>query len=180
MPADQRPAGVEYRDVPGYLGYQVGDDGSVWSCKENHGAVYTIGTSWRRLKTPGPKGHYQHVILCQNGDQESWAVHRLVLTVFVGPANGREGRHLDGDKYNNRLSNLCWGTRRENMADMVRHGRSTRGERNGQAKLTIENVRTIRVLSAAGWNTARIARHVGECYWTVRNVVTGHRWRDVA
>jgi predicted transcriptional regulator len=51
-------------------------------------------------------------------------VHRAVLTAFRGPYPGKgfEARHLDGNKQNNRLGNLAWGTRRENADDRIRHG----------------------------------------------------------
>lgn len=50
-------------------------------------------------------------------------VHNLMLEAFVGqPAPGQEVRHLDGDRTNNVLANLAYGTHVENMADQVRHG----------------------------------------------------------
>jgi hypothetical protein len=49
-------------------------------------------------------------------------VHRLVLDAFVGPCpDGMECRHLNGVKADCRLSNLAWGTRKENIEDRVRH-----------------------------------------------------------
>lgn len=51
-------------------------------------------------------------------------VHRLVLEAFIGPCPpGMECRHLDDNKTHNRLPNLCWGTRIENRADMIRNGK---------------------------------------------------------
>ena len=51
-------------------------------------------------------------------------VHRMVLEAFVGrrPA-GKECRHLDGDKTNCALSNLRWGTRKQNERDRRLHGK---------------------------------------------------------
>jgi hypothetical protein len=51
-------------------------------------------------------------------------------------------RHLDGNRSNNRLDNLAWGTPLENGADKARHG-TAKGERNGRAKLTAAKVRRI-------------------------------------
>jgi len=45
---------------------------------------------------------------------------------------------------------LAWGTPAENGADTVRHGRSTKGETNPQAKLTADDVRAIRRLRERG------------------------------
>lgn len=63
-------------------------------------------------------------------------VHRLVLLAFVGaPANSTqrsEVRHLDGNPANNNISNLLWGTVKENRADRRRLGE--------KAKLTKEQM----------------------------------------
>lgn len=51
-------------------------------------------------------------------------VHREVLKAFTGPApEGQEARHLNDVKSDNRLINLAWGTRTENMDDLVRNGK---------------------------------------------------------
>lgn len=69
---------------------------------------------------------YPRVTLVQDGRQRKVRVHLLVMLTFVGPTpRGMEIRHLDGDPTNPRLDNLAFGTHAENMADMVRHGRST-------------------------------------------------------
>ena len=57
-------------------------------------------------------------------------IHALVCETFRGPRPlGQCVRHLDGDSLNNCLENLVWGTRRENEADKIRHGRSLRGRK---------------------------------------------------
>lgn len=69
-------------------------------------------------------------------------VHVAVLEAFVGPRpEGMDACHWDGDRTNANLTNLRWGTRSENIADMIRHGRSPRTEVcvHGHAK-TPENV----------------------------------------
>lgn len=73
-------------------------------------------------------------------------VHQLVLETFVGPCpSGHECRHFpDERKTNNALANLSWGTRSLNMSDRNAHGTSNRGGRNGRAKLTDTEMRTIR------------------------------------
>lgn len=48
-------------------------------------------------------------------------VSRLVLETFVGPSD-LECRHLDGDRTNNSIKNLKWGTRKEQIADQKRIG----------------------------------------------------------
>jgi hypothetical protein len=50
-------------------------------------------------------------------------VHQLVLAAFVGPCpDGMEVRHLNGSRSDNRLSNLSYGTVRQNRLDQQIHG----------------------------------------------------------
>lgn len=61
-------------------------------------------------------------------------VHLLVLNTFKGPKPSPElcCRHLDGNKLNNRISNLRWGIRKENYQDMILHGTSWVGRSHTQ------------------------------------------------
>ncbi len=56
------------------------------------------------------------------------------------------------------VDHLFLGTHAENMRDMVSKGRSTRGGRNGNAKLDGDSVALIRAELAAGKTKAEIAR----------------------
>jgi hypothetical protein len=105
-------------------------------------------------------------------------VHKIVLTTFVGPRpKGMECRHLNGDRGDNRLENLRWGTRMENLADMVRHGTDPQGERNGAARLTDDAVRAIRSMH---WKFLEVlARRFGVTTLNVRAVVLGKTWKHV-
>jgi len=99
--------------VPGYNGgYEVSNQGRVRSFKRS-----TQG----RILRPGrmPSGHLSVAL----GRGNSQCVHKLVLLTFNGPAPDKyECRHLNGNPADNRLANLCWGTRSENILDAVGHG----------------------------------------------------------
>ena len=102
-----------WKFVPGYDGrYEVSNQGHVRSFKR-----YAQG----RILRPGrmPSGHLSVAL----GRGNSQCVHKLVLLTFTGPApDNYECRHLNGNPADNRLANLCWGTRSENILDSVRHG----------------------------------------------------------
>jgi len=88
---------------------------------------------------------YPQVGLYRDGKRTMSPVHKVVLEAFVGPRpDGMECRHLDGDRSNSCLVNLCWGTSSENKADMIKHGTSNQGERNGYAVLCAIDVWLIR------------------------------------
>ena len=99
--------------------FRVGTDSSVWSRATHNGFIRRDGR-WRQLKTQRRKDGYYSVKL---GRWKRARLHRLILESFGGPCpEGMECRHLDGDRSNNVLNNLAWGTRSENRADQVLHG----------------------------------------------------------
>jgi plasmid maintenance system antidote protein VapI len=90
-----------------------------------------------------------------------------------------ECRHLDGDPMNNRVENLTWGTRAENMHDRTRHGTDNGGERNQWAKLTNDQVVEIRErYIAGGIKQATLAAMYGVGVPAISTIVTGKAYVD--
>ena len=152
-------------------GYEVTRDGRVYSTASNW-----RGYGTRELAQHADSDGYPSVRLTQNGRRQRVAVHRLVAIVHLGPAPSaaHEVRHLNGDKSDNRVENLAWGTRKQNAADRARHGRTSRGEVHSAAVrrgLPEVSVALGRPLSAAHcsrigdamrgrpWSAARRAAH---------------------
>lgn len=126
---------IRWKRIPGFPTYLVSSDGRV----------RTVGG--KTLKNVRTSDNYYVVSL--NGI--NYKVHRLVLLAFVGPCpEGYQGCHNDGNKANNHLDNLRWGTPKSNSEDRVRHGTQTRGEDLHFSKLTEEQVIQIRKRYAAG------------------------------
>lgn len=119
----------EWRPIGGFEGYyEVSDHGRVRSL--DRVLTYPDGHLHRlkgRVLSPAPlplSGHLHLNLKTQHKRRAPVAVHALVLETFVGPRPpGLESLHWDGDPTNNKVTNLRWGTRSENMQDMVRHGR---------------------------------------------------------
>lgn len=108
-----------WRDVPGHEGgYQVSDAGRVRSLPRRvrvvaHGTEATRASPGRVLR-PGTtrSGHVSVAI----GKGNSRLVHQLVLEAFVGPRpEGCEVLHLNHRPADNRLENLRYGSRSENL-----------------------------------------------------------------
>lgn len=92
----------------------------------------------------------------------------------------QETRHLDGNRANNRLDNLIWGTKTENYADRHNHGTANNGERHGRAKLTNDKVREIRNLYAAGRATqTQLAEMFGVNQTKISNIVRRESWSHI-
>lgn len=68
------------------------------------------------MRTRPNNSGYDLIKLFYNGQHHTWTVHRLVMIAFVGEQEpGMDVNHRNGDKRDNRLSNLEWCTRKENM-----------------------------------------------------------------
>jgi hypothetical protein len=115
----------EWRAVVGYEGlYEVSDQGRVRSLERKVPRGSSMMQVRGKILSPAPdtSGHL-HVGLSRLGHRTSVPVHKMVMMAFVGPRpEGKVTRHLDGDHRNNCLTNLVYGTHRENMIDIVRHG----------------------------------------------------------
>lgn len=180
---------VDYRDVPGFPGYRVGSDGSVWSCWRQRGlgpgrgsAAVMDQTRWHRLVAPvGKKTDRPFVTLCRDGVKHHRRVCRLVLEAFVGPCpDGMEACHdPDPNPANNTLSNLRWDTPAGNAADCTRHGRRPRGSSHGNAKLTEADVRVIKRRLAAGDRQQDIADDLGVSKSAIGWIARGQTWAHV-
>lgn len=110
-----------WKDIPGYKGrYQVSDLGRVRSLDHQVRRVSRAGAEGTRL-SPGrilrPGAGYSGHVSVSLGKGNSKGVHALVLNAFVGPpSNGQEALHDNHMPGDNRLENLRWGTRGENIA----------------------------------------------------------------
>ncbi len=139
---------VEIPDFPGYRVTRSGRVESLWEramlgmghCK------WVMGSVWRELKPDIGKEGHRRVTLCNGPIRRRRLVHHLVLEAFVGPRPaGKQCCHFpDRDPGNNAVENIRWGTPTENYADAVKHGTSTRGEKNYKTKMTPEKVLALR------------------------------------
>lgn len=169
----------EWRDAPGYEGlYQVSDHGRVR-------ALVKRNTKHREFLKPTVRsdGYLIVGLFDRDGVHKNFLVHRLVLTAFRGPNDGLQAAHLNGQRSDNRLGNLVWATVAENHAHKRLHGTNAEGVRNPQAKLTDEQVRSIRreyiPYSRTHGSTALAMKH-GTSPNTVWAVVKRKLWKHVA
>ena len=148
---------VEYRIVPEFFAYRIGNDGSLWTRhKMGPNPRKEFSESWREVAVYREKKMGYVCATLRKGGEGTQGhfrmVHAIVLEAFVGQRpEGMIARHFpDPDPANNNLSNLQWGTYKQNCADREQVGHTVRGERNMNAKLTEDNVREIRAATGRG------------------------------
>jgi hypothetical protein len=168
---------IKYKNVPNFPGYCVGDDGSVWSRRSRNGKG-PLKKTWHRITPCVVSGGYHTVTLYPG--QCQILIHRLVLETFVGDSPGMQTCHANGNRTDNRLSNLRWGTALDNAADKDRHGNTCRGTKNGNAILDQSKVVAIRNEHAVGGITLKKlgAKH-GVTLHAIWRIVHRKNWRHV-
>ncbi len=140
--------------------------------------VSTFGRIKLKGKLTAP---YDGVYLFVRIQRKLQYVHQLVLNAFVCPRpEGMYACHKDGDKHNNKLSNLRWDSRSANEQDKVRHGTSNRGERCGTAKITEDIVKQIRERVTKGESQTKLANEFGLGIAQISRIVSRKRWAHVA
>lgn len=175
----------EWRRVENWPAYEVSDQGRVRGYWQRGGY---------RREGYEPRFKLEPIILSQSVGTNDYLrvnlrhpgkvcvkhIHSLVLETFVGPRpEGLEGRHLDGDKFKNFLSNLCWGTPKENRLDAIRHGTFLMGGRHPNARLFESEVSEIRRLRETGLFLKTIAGTFDVSVVTVSRICSGKRWQHI-
>jgi hypothetical protein len=165
------------RDIPGFEGYAVDTDGNVYS-RRPLGLSRQLRSNWSPLRSGKDKDGYLMVILQVDGTKRVAKVHHLVLEAFVGEKpKGHECSHKNGIRSDNRLSNLEWSTKRENIAKKKEHGTYQFGENNPYAKLTLDKVNEIkRIYAGGGVTMVELGTLFGVCAYTIRRIVHGESW----
>lgn len=133
--ADADYTNEKWLPVAGFEGhYMISDYGRVWSVKRSiirsDGRTSTVGGRVLKCGT-GKSGHKYVTLAHPDSGCRSYLVHRMVLETFVGPCPpNMECCHYDDNPGNNRLPNLRWASRSENMLDRTRNGIDNNGTKN--------------------------------------------------
>lgn len=159
-----------WKPAPGYAGYEISDAGRVRSLKHGRARVLRGGFNQEGYLRFYPS--IENIKFCAD-------VHRVVMMAFHprSDASDLKVRHLDGNKANNALSNLRWGTAQENSDDMVRHDRSTKGSRSANTRLTEQDVERARSELASGATLKQICQRYLIAKSTASYIKNRRTWR---
>jgi hypothetical protein len=161
-----------WKDIPDYPDYQASNLGRIASRRRH---------AWKVLSPNIGTNGYLTVQTHYNGRVRRRLIHRLVLMAFVGECpKDHEARHLNGDRKDNRLENLAWGTRAENHDDRRRHGRSGQGSKNTSAKLTETDILEIRSAFSQGVTQRELAKRFGVFEGNIEKICRRVTWKHVA
>lgn len=104
--------------------------------------------------------------------------HRLSCEMTYGPAPfpKAEAAHSCRNRHCFNPRHLRWATPAENNADKLRDGTHNRGSRQGQSRLTEDDVRLIRYQVAKGTKQSVFVKHFGVDPTTISRVVLRKNW----
>lgn len=151
----------KWKEIKGYEGYyEVSNMGNVRSMSRyvNHhrgGKRLMKG----RPRALGDNGNgYLFVPLTKEGRSKNTYVHRLVAEAFLIKSDKQFVNHINGDKTDNRVDNLEWCTRRENMSHAKENGLMNYGEKHHNTRLTNIQAGEIRAMwHICGFSMSKIA-----------------------
>ncbi len=168
-----------WKDALGYEGlYEVSNLGRA------RRVVTQTGRPSGRIMKPGDRRGYSKYTFTRENQKRMFCAHRLVWEAFNGPIpDGLQINHLNGDKRDNRLTNLEVCTASENMKHAYRTLGIPRpyapsfGERNGRAKLKESDLPEIKALYARGLSQQKIADIYGVNQTNISLILRGRSWR---
>ena len=165
-----------WKPIPNYWGYMVSNLGRVKSLtrevwvKPTPRTVGHVSLRKGRMLRPGRNTKYGHVTVSL-GRHNSINVHRLVLLAFKGPCpKGKEVLHKNGKAWDNRLSNLRYGTRSENNIDISKMDRR---------KLKVKNVIEIKTTKRKTNSVSNWAKKFKVSKSAIRRVLDNSNWKWV-
>jgi hypothetical protein len=174
-----------WRDIPEWIGYyQASSLGRIRSIDR------IIFNSWgmpmyRRgkiLKPAKTKAGYLTVNLQAGPNNKiTIGVHRLVAFAFLDNIfNLPEVNHINTLRDDNRVENLEWVTKSENVTHTYYMGnKSVKGSKNPSAKLSDKDVEIIKDLYATGkYSFASIGRHFNVKYNCIADIIKGNTWNN--
>lgn len=151
-----------WKPIPNFSRYEASDKGNVRSLKYKNGNRTVV------LKPCITGGYLQTMILNDDGKYMTQKIHRLITLAFYGerPIGKDEVNHIDGNKLNNRIENLEYVSRKENIQHCLDNHLQTPfvGSQVGTAKLTEDQVLMLRKLKKEGgrfWGRNELAKELG-------------------
>lgn len=156
---------VAYSKYGGLAQVQKTDGCWLWT-----GAKNGVQDCYGRIQAEGGRG------------SRVLSAHHVAYELLVGqiPSGLCVLHHCDNPACVN-PSHLFLGTKGDNCRDRTRKGRQARGERDGNAKLTQEQVREIRARyqrNSRIFGTVALGRQYGVACGTIWSIVRGQAWRD--
>jgi hypothetical protein len=133
----------------------------------NYGYIYSIKTN-RKLKPFISNSGYETISLCCDGKSKKFMVHRLIALTFLNKNNKMQVNHKDGNKLNNKVTNLEWCTSSLNIKHAYKNKliKQPNGENHFRSKISNEQYKELLSLIQKGLKLKEISKkyNISESY----------------
>ena len=138
----------KWKDIQGFEGlYQVSNLGNIRSLK------YYRTNIVRNIKG-NLSNNYLMVSLCKNKIKKNLLIHRIVGITFIkNPDNKCDINHKNGIKTDNRLENLEWNTRSENVKHAYKNNLAKSTEYSRKIAKEFNSKKVIDIVSGKVFNS---------------------------
>lgn len=112
----KNPRTITREDVDGINIKYVPNTNELYAASRD-GILYSFSykMAGKPIGSSGPGGYLTASIQYAEGKREVEYVHRIIATVFIpNPYNKKQVDHINEDRKDNRVDNLCWATGKEN------------------------------------------------------------------
>lgn len=165
-------------NIPGFPGYHISKEGKLYN--KGHPVKTFYHKRYERTKS-------------RNGNlSKNVKIHRLVAEAYIpNPNNLPVVMHLDDNPLNNKVSNLKWGTQKDNVRDAISKGRlKVSGKDNPMygvhrfgiespnASLSLRKIRRIDRLKLRGNTNRYIAKRLRVSNATIGNYLKGIYYKN--
>ena len=165
----------EYRFCKENDCYVCDKDGNFYSvCQRHHSRVGNLVEKYELRKLNGSidKDGYVTYRITANGKKNHLKAHRLMLNAWLGEKPNLVVNHKDGNKKNNKLSNLEWCTVAENNAHAIRTGLLDPHKIPRHYTIPLSEWMTIYILHKhCGYSLSRLGRMNGVKHDTIGAVI---------
>ena len=153
--------------------YFVSTDGDIYSKKK--------GELYKMKPTKSSRG-YLKVRISVNGKVYNRNIHRMVAESFIqNPLDKPEVNHIDGNKKNNKITNLEWVTRKENADHAYNTGLFGIGEDFPTSCITNDQcIQICELLQNTNLTLEKIGEMTGSSKRIVYSILHGYTWKCIS
>lgn len=171
-----------WKDVVGYEGlYEISSFGNIRSVeriiKDSIGRNRIFKSA--NLKVRKNKYGYMDILLLKDGKQTQFLIHRLVASVFIeNKENKPQVNHIDCVKSNNKVDNLEWNTRKENIKHSFDNNLQKINKGEDHANTILKNEDVIFIFNS-DLKRKELSKMFKVSYQSICDIKWGRRWQHV-
>ncbi len=172
--------------------YEISNHGTIRGLdrrvvRTRSGKTHLLTCEGRVLKPGGDTVGYFVITLSNGGERYASSIHRLVAKAFVPAPEGVEFsdlqvNHIDGDKKNNKASNLEWVTQQDNIKHANANGLKptfSGGFKGADPTLSIDQIKKVKKLLSKGKKVHEVAEIFSVKPVLIAKISQGRSWKNV-